>query len=105
MLGHIAPAGVTTIPECCSEAGTLALSRPDIAAAMLARKRSALAPLATGHPQQHLLTNCPACLNGLGRQRLTPPQHLAVAMADACSEGTWRKETTHRLAQAELIQI
>ena len=105
VLGHIAPAGVTTIPECCSEAGTLALSRPDIAAAMLARKRSALAPLATGHPQQHLLTNCPACLNGLGRQRLTPPQHLAVAMADACSEGTWRKETTHRLGQAELIQI
>ena len=105
LLRKITPAGITAVPECCSEAGTLALSRPDIAAAMLARKRSALMALANHNPEQRLLTNCPACLNGLGRQRLTPPQHLAVVLAEACSKGAWRKETAHHLTDAELIRI
>ena len=38
-----AGARVATVPHCCSEAGTLALSRPDITDAMLHRKRAALA--------------------------------------------------------------
>jgi Fe-S oxidoreductase len=105
LLGRIAPDGVIPVPECCSEAGTLALSRPDIAAAMLARKRAALESLTARHPQHHLITNCPACLNGLGRQRLAPPQHLAVALADAGSRGDWRKEAARQLADAELIRI
>ncbi|MCX5880906.1 MAG: FAD-linked oxidase, partial [Deltaproteobacteria bacterium] len=33
---------VTPVPHCCSEAGTLSLSRPDISNAMLERKRRAL---------------------------------------------------------------
>ena len=35
--------GVEAVPHCCSEAGTLALSRPDITDAMLDRKRGAFA--------------------------------------------------------------
>ncbi|MFZ5565086.1 MAG: DUF3683 domain-containing protein, partial [Thermodesulfobacteriota bacterium] len=34
LLRRMAPDGVVSTPHCCSEAGTLALSRPDIAAAM-----------------------------------------------------------------------
>ncbi len=103
LLGGIAPQGVETIPHCCSEAGTLALSRPDIAAAMLARKRSALLPRLAENPRHLLLTNCPACLNGLGRQALTPPRHLVVALAEACGGEGWRRAAAGQLAASETI--
>ncbi|MBI5062416.1 MAG: (Fe-S)-binding protein, partial [Desulfatitalea sp.] len=103
LLRAIAPQGVESIPHCCAEAGTLALSRPDIAAAMLARKRSALAPRLAEAPRHLLLTNCPACLNGLGRQVLTRPQHLAVALADASGGAAWRGIAARHLARAESI--
>jgi Fe-S oxidoreductase len=105
LLHRIAPNGIISIPHCCSEAGTLALSRPDIAAAMLARKRSALMPLLPQSSQHHLLTNCPACLNGLGRQRLTPPKHLAVALADTIDNNNWRQTAMDRLSAAELVRF
>jgi Fe-S oxidoreductase len=105
LLRKIAPAGVATVPQCCSEAGTLALSRPDIAAAMLDRKRSELALALAASPRNLLLTNCPACLNGLGRQRDAHPQHLAVALAEACAPGNWRTTVVKQLARAELVRI
>lgn len=105
LLESVASEAVTLVPHCCSEAGTLALSRPDIAAAMLDRKRSALVPPLSNAPKPLLLTNCPACLNGLGRQQLTAPQHLAVVLADACGPGAWRLTAARQLAQAELIRI
>ncbi len=98
--------GAETVPYCCSEAGTLALSRPDIAAAMLQRKRSALnVALAESADAHHLLTNCPACLNGLGRQGLSRPKHIAVALADASVDGSWREVALRRLARAERIRF
>lgn len=103
LLGRLATDEVISVPNCCSEAGTLALSRPDIAAAMLEHKRSALQPHLTESSGYHLLTNCPACLNGLGRQQIAPPKHLAVALADACSRESWRKISIAQLAGAESI--
>ncbi len=106
LLRTMAPDGVIPDTHCCSEAGTLALSRPDIAAAMLARKRSILATSSDQLPAgRHLLTNCPACLNGLGRLQCMPPKHLAVALADACAPETWRKTILDRLAGAELVRF
>ncbi|MEW6077955.1 MAG: DUF3683 domain-containing protein [Thermodesulfobacteriota bacterium] len=106
LLRRLAPEGVIPVPHCCSEAGTLTLSRPDIAAAMLDRKRTVLEPHATGFTGPHrLVTNCPACLNGLSRQRLIPPVHLAVALADARGGDNWRRWTMARLAHAEKIRF
>jgi len=105
LLRDFAREGVTAVPYCCSEAGTLALSRPDIAAAMLERKRSALAPQFALDPMDQLLTNCPACLNGLSRLGLVAPKHLAVAMADACAPKDWRHTAVQHLKRAELIRI
>jgi Fe-S oxidoreductase len=97
---------VAAVPHCCSEAGTLALSRPDIAAAMFARKRERLTGMVDGrHPAPKLITNCPACLNGLGRQRKAVCRHMAVAMADAVAQDDWRQWTAHRLAAAELVRF
>ncbi len=106
LLRRIAPEGIVSVPDCCSEAGTLALSRPDIAAAMLARKRESLAALSAGMADhQAIITNCPACLNGLGRQRGVAPKHLSVALADALDLQGWKTEVAARLARAELIRF
>ena len=105
LLRGLAPEGVTLLPHCCSEAGTLALSRPDIAAVMLLRKGSDPSLRQAQIPGSLLLTNCPACLNGLGRQPRIRPRHLAVALAEACVPGDWRKAAALRLAQAELVRI
>ena len=93
---------VIPVAHCCSEAGTLALSRPDIAAPMLDRKRSELESLISKYHHHQLVTNCPACINGLGRQRLTPPRHLAVVLAEACDRN-WRNIAVKHLSLAELI--
>ncbi len=105
LLRQMAPQGVVSVPDCCSEAGTLALSRPDIAAAMLDRKRLGFGGHPGRVPDVRLVTNCPACLTGLGRLRLSPPQHLLVALADSCAPGDWQKLSAERLAQAEMVHF
>jgi Fe-S oxidoreductase len=82
---------VLAVPHCCSEAGTLALSRPDIADAMLHRKREALAELMGDRRAATVLTNCPSCLQGLGRNRPAgvEAKHLAVALAERVSGPGW----------------
>jgi FAD/FMN-containing dehydrogenase len=106
LLRRLSPEGVESTPCCCSEAGTLTLSRPDIAAAMLNRKRTVLEPVLTGRTVPYrLVTNCPACLNGLSRQRLASPVHLATVLADALTDRDWRRWTYDQLAGAERIRF
>src|SRR5512138_51131 len=72
------------VEHCCSEAGTLALSRPDIADAMLDRKRGALRSALEGRRSATVLTNCPSCLQGLGRcaSMGVRPRHVTVHLAE-----------------------
>ncbi len=106
LLSQLTRHGVAINPHCCSEAGTLALSRPDIAAAMLARKRSAVQVKQNAKgTRRQLITNCPACLNGLGRQVNTQPQHLAVALADAIDPLNWRRAVLEQLTGADRIRF
>jgi Fe-S oxidoreductase len=58
--------------RCCGEAGTLAMSRPDIATQVRFRKEQELRAGATqlraaGAPEVRVLTACPSCLQGLKR--------------------------------------
>jgi len=61
--------------RCCGEAGTFAISRPDIASQLRFRKREELQngiQALTGEPRAHggnvkMLTSCPACQQGLSR--------------------------------------
>jgi Fe-S oxidoreductase len=103
-----AGARVRQVPACCGEAGTLALSRPDIAGKLFDRKEQELNAVlaerpAGGHPAV-LLTNCPACLQGLGRQACdaVKVQHLAVRLAEAASP-SWKAELRTLAAAAEVV--
>ncbi|GAB6097300.1 FAD-binding and (Fe-S)-binding domain-containing protein [Desulfatiferula olefinivorans] len=95
---------VTATPGCCSESGTMPLSRPDIANAMLDRKRESLKAAVSGSPRV-VLTNCPACIQGLGRNRDLGivPRHLSVELALKTGGDTWPEELTTLLKNAEAI--
>ncbi len=95
----------TEIPHCCSEAGTLSLSRPDISHKMLKKKREALLPLVTAAEPRPFVTNCPSCLQGLGRQAHpgAEPVHLAVLLARTAGGKDWEKTLPRAFARAEIV--
>jgi FAD/FMN-containing dehydrogenase/Fe-S oxidoreductase len=98
---------VETVPHCCSEAGTLALSRPDITDAMLHRKRGALADAMADRGTAIVLTNCPSCVNGLARNRASgvAPKHLAVALAEKLSGDRWLDAFRALAARAHAVHF
>jgi Fe-S oxidoreductase len=99
---------VTSVPHCCSEAGTLTLSRPDITDKMLHRKQDAFAEARREHPGASVvLTNCPSCVQGLGRNEPQGfrAQHLAVALAEKLSGPGWLERFRAQAAQARAIQF
>jgi Fe-S oxidoreductase len=84
----------------------LALSRPDISDGMFDRKECALqAALAENPRRKQLLTNCPSCLQGLGRQeRLgVRVRHLSVALAEASGGPEWARELQGMTRKAEIV--
>ncbi len=99
---------VEPVPHCCSEAGTLTLSRPDITDKMLHRKQDALREAQHEHPGRSVvLTNCPSCVQGLGRNEPLgfQAQHLAVALAEKLSGPRWLDRFREQAAQARAVQF
>jgi D-lactate dehydrogenase (cytochrome) len=97
---------VTAVPHCCSEAGTLSLSRPDITGQMLDRKREELKQAIT-ETTTTVLTNCPSCIQGLGRSRDLgiKPQHIVVELANRYAEKNWRKQFEAMARQATAVRF
>ena len=105
---------VTPVAHCCSEAGTLSLSRPDITDSMLHRKREELVQVlanvetnAEKDEKRIVLTNCPSCLQGLGRSRdlgITPT-HIAVALAEKHSGPEWKKKFLLQAGRASAVSF
>lgn len=86
---------VKHVPNCCSEAGTLAISRPDISYKMMQRKRESIEEAKNGmFGEPTIVTNCPSCISGLGRNRDlgVKPEHLAVMLAKGLGGETWENE-------------
>ncbi|MBP1628193.1 MAG: linked oxidase domain protein [Holophagaceae bacterium] len=98
---------VHTVPHCCSEAGTLSISRPDITDAMLHRKREALEEAVHEHGTRQILTNCPSCLTGLGRNRDQGFQakHMSIALAEAHSGSDWLEKFRVQAARAKAVSF
>jgi len=99
---------VQAVPHCCSEAGTLALSRPDITDKMLHRKQDAFAEVLPDRGgRATVLTNCPSCVQGLGRNRPmgVEAQHIAVALAEKISGASWLEAFERQAARAHAIHF
>ncbi len=99
---------VTVVPHCCGEAGTLALSRPDIAAAMRSRKRDAFeAALPQAMESRRVLTNCPACISGLGRHQGVGlrVRHLAEELARSVDGDDWLNKSRAWQERATVVNF
>jgi FAD/FMN-containing dehydrogenase/Fe-S oxidoreductase len=96
---------VKSVPNCCSEAGTLAISRPDISYAMLQRKRESIENAKSGEGPAIIATNCPSCLSGLGRNSdlNIAPQHMTVLLAEALGGLNWEEEFSSLVKRAEKV--
>jgi len=97
---------VTPTPYCCSESGTLSFSRPDISEAMRQRKEVGINQVQKEFVgTKKLLTNCPSCLQGLGRQTKTQtkPVHIAVELATQLGGPNWQKELKSLILKPEQI--
>ena len=72
---------------------------------MLHRKREALSEAIGEGNTATVLTNCPSCLQGLGRSRDTgvKPLHIAVALAEKLSGPDWMTEFADQAARATAI--
>lgn len=83
------------------------MSRPDISNAMLDRKRHAIIEAKGGASREPsvILTNCPACIQGLGRNRDTGiiPRHIAVELAMKTGGDRWMEELADLIKSAEAI--
>ncbi|MBF0471886.1 MAG: DUF3400 domain-containing protein, partial [Gammaproteobacteria bacterium] len=90
---------VTLSDRCCGEAGTFAVSRPDIATQVRFRKGEELAMGVAQQPSpQTLYTTCPACQQGLSRYREETgliPQYPVVAIAAEM----WGEQWQHRFVE------
>ena len=96
----------TAVPNCCGDAGTLVLSRPDISAAMRTRKREALTDaIQKSNGEKLLITNCPACIAGLGRNRGLNLQvrHLAEELARGIDGESWIKRSRNWRQRAKAV--
>lgn len=98
---------VTTVPDCCSEAGTMSLSRPDITNGMLHRKRASIQKAMPESGKATILTNCPSCIQGLGRNKDMglETEHLTVALARKFSGENWQEEFKLQAAKAKAVSF
>lgn len=100
---------ITATPNCCSEAGTMAISRPDISSAMRQKKRNSINSKRNGmngmNSNVEILTNCPSCISGLGRNidMQIQPLHLAELLAVSVGGQNWQEDLTTMCTKAEKV--
>nr|WP_319492432.1 DUF3683 domain-containing protein [uncultured Desulfobacter sp.] len=104
---QLAKAGIEAcaVPYCCSEAGTMSMSRPDISYNMFLRKRNAIKKAAQGldTAKPRILTNCPSCVQGLGRQNQVTAVHMAVELARLTGGPRWMKQFRALIKNMEIV--
>src|SRR3569623_1337128 len=102
--------------RCCGEAGTFAVSRPDIATQVRFRKEEELKKgiaLLTGKEIAHdgnvkMLTSCPACQQGLSRYRDATgldTDYIVVALANKWLGEGWAQRYVERAKQGGIERV
>jgi FAD/FMN-containing dehydrogenase/Fe-S oxidoreductase len=95
------------VPDCCGEAGTLALSRPDITSKMRERKSNNVAEYDKGKDIE-ILTTCPSCVLGLsklGNGRKVNGKSLIVFNAENFIGKDWKKQFVHSIKKNGVERI
>jgi Fe-S oxidoreductase len=74
---------------------------------MLHKKRVALGEALQGRPAGAILTNCPSCVQGLGRNLPlgVEPRHVAVALAEKISGADWQERFRAHAQRAHAVRF
>ena len=102
--------------RCCGEAGTFAVSRPDIATQVRFRKQQELhkgVKQLTGEEIAHkgnvkILTSCPACQQGLSRYRNETgldTDYIVVELANRLMGEHWQREFIERAKKGGIERV
>ena len=83
----------------------MALSRPDISYSMFLRKQDTIERVRQGLDlaKPRILTNCPSCVQGLGRQNQTVAVHMAVELAQLTGGTDWMKQFRQLIRNMEIV--
>ncbi|MDQ6950065.1 MAG: DUF3683 domain-containing protein [Mariprofundales bacterium] len=87
-------------PDCCGEAGTMAVASPEIAGKIRARKEETLAQVARAGDT--ILTSCPSCLQGLSRLEQSAgvkADYLVVELMRQRKGDDWQAQLQTQLKQ------
>ena len=102
--------------RCCGEAGTFAISRPDIAAQVKFRKlqelekgiQSLTGKTQVKHGEVKMLTSCPACQQGLsryGEDTGMETDYIIVELANQKLGKSWQDEFVTRVTNGGIEKI
>ena len=95
------------VPECCGEAGTLSLSRPDISCILRRRKAEPVKEVSAGG-EHEILTTCPSCVAGLSKQwngRQVTGKSLIVRVAEEQIGSGWERDALRMLKKGAVAKI
>jgi len=90
----------TESPDCCGEAGTMAVATPEIAGKIRARKEESMAKVA--QQSDTILTSCPSCLQGLSRLETetgVKADYLVVELMRQRKGDDWQPQLEKQLKQ------
>jgi Fe-S oxidoreductase len=102
--------------RCCGEAGTLAVSRPDISTQLRFRKQEELEKGIASFTGQtkvtsnevKLLTSCPACQQGLARyadDTGLETEYIVVEMISKLSGSDWQEAFVSKVSQGGIERV
>ena len=106
-----------TIPHskfCCGDAGTLSVSRPDIANQLKYRKeneiKANIAKITHADPKKPviMLTSCPACIKGLSsyeKSTSIKPEYIVVELARKILGQSWQTDFVKEIQQGAVERI
>ncbi len=84
-----------SIPNCCGEGGTLALSTPHISNTIRQRKRKNISRIIGTNDRMTVLTTCPSCVQGLSKVHngfSISGKHLIVYCAEKILGKNWKRD-------------
>ncbi|MEW6131647.1 MAG: DUF3683 domain-containing protein [Pseudomonadota bacterium] len=99
--------------RCCGEAGTLAVTRPDISTQIRFRKQEEIGRgkaglLDDGEGEVRMLTSCPSCLQGLARYQEDTgiePDYIVVEMAKKLLGENWLADYVFRATNGGIERV
>ena len=100
-------------PECCGEAGTLAVAHPEIAGKIRSRKEESMQMAseklaAKGDEPQKILTSCPSCLQGLNRlegESHVEADYIVVEMIKQIYGDDWQKSFVQKVKNGGMERV